>query len=161
MSNQRIPDHKLRGRLTLSALLRDHRFSQEEYAAVDESPLLRVDRVGLYSLTDAWAILPWLTATYGDLILTDDLHELALTDDLRIHFEPVRGTGWSVRLADVSGVTDVSFATSLRCSSFNIRKQLLEATLGANGRFVVEFTGITKFTGTADRLLSHVPHVGH
>jgi hypothetical protein len=119
----------------------------------DEQGLLRVDRVGLYNLMDAWAKLPWLTATYGDLWLSNGS---------QIGFQPVRGAGWNVSLGDVRNLNAVSFTTALRCSAVNIRRQLLEATFGAGEqRFVVQFTGITKFMGTADRLASHIPHVGH
>lgn len=122
------------------------------------APLVRSDRVGLYSLNGTYEKLvslipfPLLTALYGDLWLRRDGS---------VGYVKVSSydNNWNTHI-DAMTAEAVSFGQALHCYKGVSPKYLLAMTVD-DRRYLVLFTGVTHFITGAEKVIAHIPGVHH
>jgi hypothetical protein len=110
--------------------------------------LVRADRVGLYNRYGAWKYVPMQGPTFGDLWLTTD-------GTIGFNRPGAHKSEWEATVSAVKNVERVSASVYPWCMQL-WPSASFEAGF-AGKRYVVFFTGVTKFLSKGELALKHIP----
>ena len=119
----------------------------------DINDLLRCDRIGLYDRYGVVRYFPLQGPSFGDLWLTSEG---------RVGYSPVgwtNGSSWDMPLSEIENASRVSSEIYLWCPQARVSTSL-EADFSGKRR-LIHFTGVTRFIGRGEALVSHIPGVHH